>query len=90
MFSQPSAPVNLNDRTLRLPNCLGLEDLISREPQPPSTNSACFFAPLVDFATAIVLKLSRCEGLVANRSCARGTLQVVELCIKAVKKGIRV
>lgn len=39
---------------------------------------------------ASLLKLSRCEGLVANRSCARSTLQVVELCIKAVKKAIRV
>jgi len=52
----------------------------------PATRSV---VPLVDLSsTASTLELS-CESLVANKSCARGTLQVRELCIKAVRKAKR-
>lgn len=77
------------DTRLRRPTCLSLEDFVSRAPSPPSTDPA-LPVPLVDTSsTASTLEL-RCEGLVATVRCARGTLQVRELVIKAVRKAKRV
>jgi hypothetical protein len=63
-------------------------DPVSRDPKPSSTGPA-LLVPLVDLSSTVsTLELS-CESLVANISCARGTLQVRELCIKTVRKAKR-
>ena len=93
MFSLPNELIErltsrFNDRTpLRRPNCLSLPDLINRDLRTPSTDPARV-NPSLGLETSSTLEL-RCENLVANISCARGTLQVRELCIKAVRKAVR-
>jgi hypothetical protein len=97
MFSQPiDEPIEcpkprFSDVTrMRRPTCFRLEDLFSPKPRktPSSTGPALLDSLLSLSSTASTLVL-RCESLVANKSCARGTLQVRELCIKAVRKAIK-
>lgn len=94
-FSLPNETIErltsrFTDRTpLRRPNCLSLKDLIIRDLRTPSPDPASLI-PLPGLATMSLMLELRCESLVANKSCARGTLQVRELCIKAVRKAVRV
>ena len=80
-----------NDRIpLRQPVGLVLAELIIRNPRTTWLDPASLVIALLGLAMmSFVLEL-RCESLVANKSCARGTLQIREFCIKAISKAVRV
>lgn len=90
MFSEPRDDAQLIERLfdllnvdtrLRRPTCLVFRDTPSTGPASP--------LPLLDLSSTVSTLDLRCEGLVATVRCARGTLQVRELCIKAVRKAKR-
>jgi hypothetical protein len=97
IFSQPiDEPIEcpnprFSDVTrLRRPTSFHVEDLFSRESRrTPSSTGPALLVFLLDLSSTASTLVLRCKRLVANKSCARGTLQVRELCIKAVRKTIK-
>jgi hypothetical protein len=89
LFSQPSDEAFFNVVTRRSP-CSDLEEFVSRNLSASPPTGPALLVPFLDLSSTVSTLELRCESLVANISCARGTLQVRELCIKAVRKAKRV
>jgi hypothetical protein len=91
LFSQPiDEALFLVVTLLCRPLCRDLDEFVSRNLSASPPTGPALLIPLLDLSSTVSTLEPRCESLVANISCARGTLQVRELCIKAVRKAKRV